>query len=605
MFISKVKTGSSKSGTFYYTFKLLSSRVVCGKTRQSIVLNLGSAFSFPQPLWTELTDRIEQILSGCPSLFPCRPEVEREAQKIAADVKRKRIVNPEDRGKTPLDGYYAEDVEHIDIRTVGVERVALHAVDQLHLPDIFTSLGFAKETIKLFLALIIGRIAHPGSEASTFHWLQNVSGLGDLLDVNFGSKSVMALHRAADELNSKKDEIENLIYQNLRRNSDYNTTIALYDLTNTYFEGDPKDEDAKRGFSKEKRSDCPLVSLGVMIDWTGFIRKSEFFPGNVSEPKTLEIMIKALNPPKDTMVIMDRGIATADNLAWLVKNGFRYLVVNRERARVFDDSKGKPLKTASGDEVYIYSQTREDGAEKVLYCRSPRRALKEWAMLESRMKKYELALQKLNESLARPRTKKDISSVNQALGRLAKAFTGVSHYYNITVHDNMLIKDQNTVAEVFKIDFERKEISGSKLSHPGVYSIRTNNLSLSSEQIWRTYIRLTKLESVFRSLKSELGLRPIYHQKKVRINMHLFVSILAYQCIHLIRTKLAEYHIHDSWKSIVNDLSTHIRLTSLYKSKIKRTLSVRKSSEPNLLQQRLYKALDIDFKIGRTIKKLL
>jgi transposase len=564
MFISKVHTRTSNSGVIYYSYKLLSCHVVGGMTKQTTIHNLGSRFSFPPELWKELTVRIEELLSGCPSLFPARPEVEVEARRIFEEIVRKRAVNPEDRGKTPLNGYYAEDVELKDVRTVGVERVGLYAIESLHIPQIFSSLGFDKGTIDLLIALIIGRMAHPGSEASTFNWLQRTSGLGDLLDVDFGSKSVMALHRAADALNSKKDEIEDLIYQNLSTTINDDSTIALYDLTNTYFEGNPNDEDAKRGFSKEKRSDCPLVSLGIMMDWSGFIRKSKIFPGNVSEPKTLEVMINALNPPRNTMVIMDRGIATAENVAWLIEKGFRYLVVNRERTRVFDDKKGEPLKVASGEEILVYSQVSDDGAEQRLYCRSPKRALKERAMLDTRMKKYESALRNLNEKLSKPRTKKDIASVNRALGRLAEGYSGVSHYYAVSVHDNSLFNEPNRPIEVLKIEFNRKEISGGKLSLPGVYCLKTNDLSLPPEQIWRTYIRLTKLESVFRSLKSELGLRPVFHKIKDRIDSHLFISILAYQCIHIIRHILAGKYINDSWKTIVNNLQTHIRITSIY-----------------------------------------
>ncbi|MDR0548070.1 MAG: hypothetical protein LBI10_01445 [Deltaproteobacteria bacterium] len=156
----------------------------------------------------------------------------------------------------------------------------------------------------------------------------------------------MALHRAADDLFSKTEEIEDLIQQNLPSKFNYDSTIALYDLTNTYFEVSPDDEGVKIGFSNKKKVRFIIKSLPIMLDWSCFIRKTGIFPENISEPKTLEVTIKALNPPPRTMFIMDRGLATAANVAWLVKNNFRYLVVNNERTRTFDTSLSHPLMTA-------------------------------------------------------------------------------------------------------------------------------------------------------------------------------------------------------------------------------------------------------------------
>jgi transposase len=602
VFIAKTETRRSKNGTIYYTIRLLTSRQVFRKTRQVVLLNLGARYPIPPELWKEVTDRAEEILSGCPSLFPARPEVEAEAQRIVAALYSKGIYKREDQAKSPLDGYFAEDVEQEDARTVGAEYVALHAIEQLKLPHIFSSLGFDDETIKYVKALIVGRMIHPGSEAATFDWLVNASGLGDLVDVDFSKKSVMALHRAADKINSKIDDIDYLIYNNLPFIGNIDQSVVLYDLTNTYFEGNPNDDDAKRGFSKEKRSDCRLVSLGIMMDGAGFIRRSKIFPGNVSEPKTLEIMLKALNPPQNTLMIMDRGIATADNVALLQKNGYRYLVVNNKRSREFEKGLSTPIETAKGEEVYIYSKLSDNGLENTVYCQSPARTQKEKAMLEPLMAKYESALQNLNKSLAGPRGKKDLASVNLALGRLAERFSGVSQYYTINVLNNNSFKIKNTLTEVFQVDYERKIVFGSKLSHPGVYSIRTNDLRLSPEQVWRKYIQLTELESVFRSLKSELGLRPIYHQKKKRIDSHLFISIIAYQCIHLIRSTLKKQNINDSWQKIVTSLQSHVRVTSVYNKEGKKPIKIRKSTKATFAQLRIYASLGLDHKIGKTTK---
>jgi hypothetical protein len=145
-----------------------------------------------------------------------------------------------------------------------------------------------------------------------------------------------------------------------------NITVTLYDLTNTYFEGtaaaNPK---ANNGRSKEKRSDCPLVTLGLVLDGSGFVRRSETFEG-----KTLERMLNGLGAPTGALVVMDAGIATEANLIWLREHGYRYLVVSRERARQFEAETAVPIETASGATVHIQRVADSNNKEVRLYCYS-------------------------------------------------------------------------------------------------------------------------------------------------------------------------------------------------------------------------------------------
>ena len=145
---------------------------------------------------------------------------------------------------------------------------------------------------------------------------------------------LMTLYRASDALMKYRDIIERTLFNRVHDLLGLNITVTLYDLTNTYFEGtaaaNPK---ANNGRSKEKRSDCPLVTLGLVLDGSGFVRRPETFEGNVSEGKTLERMLKGLGAPVGALVVMDAGIATEANLIWLGEHGYRYLVVSRERAR--------------------------------------------------------------------------------------------------------------------------------------------------------------------------------------------------------------------------------------------------------------------------------
>ena len=158
-------------------------------------------------------------------------------------------------------------------------------------------------------------------------------------------------------------------------------TVTLYDLTNTFFEGlaasQPK---AERGHSKEKRADCPLLTLGLVLDGSCFVRRSAVFAGAVSENTTLAPMLDALQAPSDALVVMDAGVATEKNVAWLRDSGYRYLVVNSERTRRLDPDLAIALKTRSRQSVHVHKVA--DAAETRLYCYSGARANKERRITE-------------------------------------------------------------------------------------------------------------------------------------------------------------------------------------------------------------------------------
>ena len=185
---------------------------------------------------------------------------------------------------------------------------------------------------------------------------------------------------------------------------DLEPTITLCDLTNTYFEGAAKGQPlARRGRSKEKRSDCPLRTLGRVLDGAGFVRRSEVLAGNVAESGTLAGMLEALQAPPEALVVLDKGIATEENLRWLRERGSRYLVASRKRA--FEADKAIAIGTASGSSVRVYKQAGENG-EARLYCESEERARKERALVERAGERLEKGLRELHEGLSRPRTGK-------------------------------------------------------------------------------------------------------------------------------------------------------------------------------------------------------
>jgi transposase len=587
MFIRQTKTSTSMAGEAYYTFRLVASKRIADKVRQKTLLNLGRNFSLSREQWPQLCTRIEGILSGQMPLITPSAEIEELAQRYAAQL----IIagQPEDKQEEEKQRTYTEvDVSSLELvrpRSIGVEHVGMEALKWLDLPGILASAGFNGIQQAAAIGSIISRMADPGSELRARRWLTEQSGLGELLEVDYETMPLMRLYRTSDLLVRHRQMIETALFGRINEQFSLSTTVTLYDLTNTYFEGEMcSNGKARHGHSKEKRSDCPLVTLGLVLDGSGFVRRSRMFEGNVSESTTLETMLERLEAPKGAMVIMDRGIATQANIDWLIEQNYRYLVVSRERSRHFTESQATEVHSVSKQTIKIQRVISEDGSEVRLYCHSALRQQKEDAMNARFIARFEKGLQQIAASLAKPRGVKQRDKVMQRIGRLQEKNRGIAQHYRID-----LITDTSSET-VTALNWEQIPVEGTRITHPGVYCLRTNELHWDDTTLWRTYTMLTDLEAVFRSLKSELGMRPVYHQKEERAEGHLFITVLAYQAVQAIRRKLKISNINDSWTSLRRMFSTQQRVTATFKQKDGRTLHVRKTT---LAEPKLQKVYDI------------
>jgi len=323
------------------------------------------------------------------------------------------------------------------------------------------------------------------------------------------------------------------------------------------------------------------------LDGSGFVRGSQMFAGNIAESQTLETMLEKLKAPKKSLVIMDRGIATQANIDWLIEHHYRYLVVSRERTRSFDADQAVNISTISDHPIKIQRVISEDGDEVRLYCYSDQRQEKERAITERFVKRFEAGLQKIADSLAKPHGTKKQDKVLERIGRLKEKNNGIGQHYQIN------LKLDETGTTVTSITWDQKSVDGTKLTHPGIYCLRTNELRWDEATLWKTYTMLTDLEAVFRSLKSELGLRPVYHHKEERADGHLFITVLAYQAVQVMRRRLKSNGINDSWTSLRKIFSGQQRVTATFKQKDDHILHIRKTTiaEPKL--KKLYDALGI------------
>ena len=603
MFVRRSPTRNKTTGESYFTYRLVRTERVAGKVRQITLLNLGRQFAVPQEDWPALCARIEQLLSGQEALLPGADfeRIEAAAQRYAGRLVVRAPATEVVPG-APTPDFREVDVDSVEDRqprSVGVEQVGLAAMAKLGFVAKLEALGLNGPSRAAVIGNVIGRMAKPASELATWKWLHRESALGELIDVDFEAMPLMRLYRASDALVKHRAAIEDHLFARLRTLFALQETVTLYDLTNTYFEGqcagNPK---AVLGRSKEKRSDCPLVTLGLVLDGSGFVRRSRLFEGNATEAHTLEQMLRDLGAGQHALVICDAGIATAENLAWLIQKGYRYLVVSREPHRQFDAEQATALESAGGETIRVHKVLSEDGQEVRLYCHSPGREKKEVAIVQRFVERFEQGLAKLAEALAKPRGEKRYDKILERLGRLKEKSHGIGQHYEITVQPDQSGK------KVSAITWSKVPKPGSMLTDPGVYCLRTNELTWEAEMLWRTYILLTDLEAVFRSLKSELGLRPIYHSKEERTDGHLFITVLAFQFVQFLRTHLKAHNIHDSWSTLRETLTIQRRTTTSFRQRDGRTLHVRKTSTPEPELQKIYTALCLDSKPGG-IKKLI
>lgn len=609
MFIRASTQIDKKTNRPYTTHRLVESyRNQNGNARQRTLLNLGVHFEFDKNDWKLLADRVEEICSAQESLFGLDPVLEKEAHRIAQLVIQKHasLQQAVEKVKNKQDSLHASDfqtvdlnsLQHQNIRKAGNEHVALHAATQLQLPLILKEQGFNDKQTNTALATIIARLIRPGSELSTHRYLTEQSALDELLDADFSTLPIKNLYQISDKLLSHKEAIEKTLFQHEKDLFELEEVVTLYDLTNTYFEGRSlSNSKAAKGRSKEKRSDCDLVTLGLVLDAAGFPKRSNILPGNINEAGTLSDMLNALGAPEKATVIMDAGIATEANIDWLRENGYQYIVVSRKRARAFpEEASSIIVKDTPGNKVRTVLIKNEETNEIELLCHSEAKAGKAEAFISKANARYQEELEKLNAGFKKKGSIKKYEKVLEKLGRLKEKHRKVAKDHEV------FLECDKANETVLSIKWHKKDEAQTT---KGVYCLRSNRTDMDEKTLWKTYTMLTDIEAAFRSLKTELGLRPIYHQKEKRIDGHLFISLLAYHLLHTIRYQLKQKNIHASWETIRDILSTQCRITSSMKLENGKVVQIRKTSSPDARQITIYQALGIATHPGRTQKAIM
>jgi len=609
MFIRAVEHKDKKNRRKYRTYKLVDSVRTERGPRQTTVLNLGADFSLPKEQWKELANCIEAIVTEQQTIFEYPKKIRILAEQYARRIIRKQASVIDEEQPSPPD-YAKVDLNSINNespRTAGAEHVVYETIKLLEIDKKLGELGLNPADRAAIIGVLCGRMIVPGSERSTHYWLQHISALGELIDFDFSLVTLDRLYKASDHLLKHKEKIEAHL-----RNVEIDLfgleeRIILYDLTNTFFEGTGKyNAKARYGRSKEKRTDCPLVTLGLVLDRQGFPKRSRIFEGNVSEPGTLETMIKGLSDG-DTLqksllsptIVMDAGIASEDNVKWLKGHNYRYIVVSRKKkVEIPADLKMVPVKKDEKTKAILVQAglvSNKETDEMELYCHSVDKEKKEESIKNKFQERFEAELLKADKALHQKNGTKSYDKVIEKIGRLKEKFKRISHVYKITIQ-----KDDDS-GKAIKVTWVRKKEKKAS----GVYCLRTNQKDLNEKEIWDIYTMLTDIEDAFRCMKSELGLRPNYHHLERRSDGHIFITLVAYHIMQTIRIKLREKGIHFCWNTVRVQLSSHMRISTTVKREDGKVIHIRKSSRPESNHKEIYDALDLPSQAGKTLKAIM
>jgi transposase len=607
MFIKKTTKTERGTGKIYCAYHLVESVRTAKGPRQRILLYMGADIGLPESEHGQLAQCISDLLTGTQRLIPHPEHIERLAQRYVSQIVHRLSSSDnhvEPKETTEFVQIDVNSVEESEPRSVGVEHLMLEMAHQLELPEQLAQLGLSKAERNLALGSIIARAVNPDSERSTYAWLCQESGLGELLNFDFKKHSSLdKLYQISDKLLPLKDALERHFENVECRFHGYTSSIALYDLTNVYMEGQAKkNPKAQFGVSKEKRSDCRLVTMGLVMNEHGFLHRTSILPGNASEPKTLEGMIKSLSVHHSLIkptIILDAGIATEENLAWLRENKYFYVVSARQDA---------PSLELEGDLVAVGDahdlvkaaliKSSTDSQEKWLYCESEAKAAVASKMKQSFRTRFEDELKKISTGLLKPKGRKKYPKVLERIGRLKEKHKQISGCYELSVSAS---EDGQTATSIeWKIIEEKL---ADKLT--GSYFLRTNLTHLEAKDLWQLYNTLRHVEDAFRYMKSSLGLRPVYHQKERRVDGHLWITVMAYHLIQHCHYQLKQRGIQYEWRTVRKIMRFRVRITTRAKMQDGKTLYLRSTTAAEGEQREIYKALNISPQILKTRKTIL
>ena len=496
-------------------------------------------------------------------------------------------------------------LKHTDVREIGAEHLCHETIKKLRIGEFLQRQGFSQEEVALAVTQIAIRATHPASELATARWIKNSSDICRLTGYNIDKVTKDKLYKSAIRLYDVRKELMSHLSSWTKELFDYDDNLILYDLTNTYAEGCFDNSKVwDYGRSKEKRHDCKLIVLALVVNSCGFPKHYQLFDGRMTDTDSLQKIIDSLDEQMKSLgvspiVVMDAGISTEDNLAMLGKKHYKYLCVSRSSSKVYDTIEGEEkqqLEDSRGQKLEIQRVKVKHKADKegnlpasatdtFYWVRSEAKAAKENGMYDQFTKRFMAEIEKIKASLTKKHGTKKTVKVMEHLGRAKQKYPSVSSHYDFTYteEDGIVTSLECVLKEGY--DFNEKA---------GVYFLQTNlNEDKDGKVIWQIYNILKEVEASFRCMKTDLDLRPVYHKSDVACLAHLHLGILAYWVVTSIRYQLRQKGINKTWSQILEIMLTHKSVTSEAKNLQEEPIHMEQCSEPTAEVAEIYEKVCI------------
>ena len=609
MFFKTSTRKNPQTGKLSIYYRLVeNSRNALGGISQRHIMTVGYMDDVNTEELHRIADGLGERISGQGTLFTDSPKVRDYIDNLYTRlVNEKRIDRVLDaRKKQEQSDWQRIDVNSIqnrDVRELGAEWLCLQILSLLMIEKYLKDRGWSDIDCKIAQAHIVARTIYPASELKTVSYIKENSSICEILDLDSRYITKDRLYGISHRLYREREGLELHLSRKTNELFDLQDKIILYDLTNTYFEGAMRDSElARHGRSKEKRSDCPLMVLALVVNIEGFIKYSAIYEGNKADCQTMGDMIDKLTGATSTVpatadgqkriVVIDAGIATEDNLKMIIKKGYDYVCVHRSSLKKYSIAEGKSPVTVFDNKsrpIELVEVQTQDATDREYYLKvsSPTKALKENAMYEQFCSRYEDGLKLIVKGVTTKGGVKKYDKVNQRIGRLSQKYPSVHQLYEIQI-----VKDQKNVCTSMTYT-KKAQATIDKENGYGVYFLRTSIQAPNETLVWTIYNCIREIESTFRTLKTDLDLRPIYHKTDDASQAHLHLGLLAYWVVNTTRYQLKERGITSDWRELLRVMNTQKCVTTTMTNDKGQHLSVRCCSKPETKATLIYDSLKL------------
>jgi len=562
MFLRSYKR--KKNGKWHKYFSVVENRRVAnGKTVQRTVLYLGEITSSQEDTWRKTLEvfdadsgkRQQKLL-----FVDNAATAECDVDSIKVKLSQMQLCRPRSFGdcwlgcelwqKLRLDEFWAD-----------------------RLDDSRSDISWAK-VLKL---LVVNRLIYPGSEFYIHRQWFDKTAMDELLNSDYRIAAKDRLYRCLDRILEHKEDLCKHLKSRWEDMFGIEFDVLLYDLTSTYFEGlCEQNSKARFGYSRDKRSDCRQVVIALIVTPEGFPIGYEVLPGNTLDKTTLRFFLKKIEfmyGKARRVWVMDRGIPTEETLSQMRDENIQYLVgTPRAMLNKFEDRLVELDWKQANDNVVVKLLAQDN--ELYVLAKSKDRRAKERAIRKYKLRKYLQGLAKLRKSCRnRDKLLERLGALKQQAGRSIKCV-------DLTIPP----QGRRVTPENFSYSLNR-ETYKKMILRDGMYLLRTNLTETKPDVIWERYVLLTQVEAAFKSLKSDLAVRPVYHQLEHRVEAHIFVAFLAYCLMTTLRQKLRYYAPGLTGRDVLDKLSAIMMIDVRIPTTDGRILEMRRHSQPELEQR--------------------